>query len=454
MHLHPALVLLLLSACGGPGSKGRPVETAETGLPLAAPPNLLLVIADDLGVDKVGFSGLGTNPPATPTLDGLASEGRVFTRAWAHPVCSPARAAILSGQHAWRTGIGLAVQPQQDTVSLDPATTSLPELLATAPTPYASAALGKWHLGTWAGDDGLDPLVHGFGHHAGSLANLRQPHAFDGAPQSYTDWEKSVDGERSRTTTYATTDTTDEALAAVRSMPEPWLAWVAYNAPHSPYHAPPEHLFPGPEPSGTVDRYDAMVTAWDAELGRLLDGLEPAVRARTVVVVLGDNGTPAEAVQPPLSPGQAKQSVYEGGVRVPLVVVGPGIEPGQSDALVSALDLFATFADLAGVSELPAEVDAVSLVPVLHDPARAVRQTVLTERFLPNGDGPKQVWDRAVRDADYKLVRTLEGQELYALGPDWLEGEDLLAGDPLDPAAAAALERLEAVLDATTPEGW
>jgi len=353
--------------------------------------NVLLIVADDLGVDEVGAYGVGTSPPPTPFLDAIAADGVLFRNAWSSPVCSPTRAGILTGRYALRTGIGYLVQTTAE-LGLDEVT--LPELLdAGTDGAYAHAAIGKWHLGeSVAAGGALAPNLAGFDHFAGVLANLKPPLT------DYFTWEQVEDGVTTTATGYATTRQVDDALAWIDAAPEPWFCYLAFNAPHVPFHAPPPGLH-SVDLSGAGDPlddprpyYEAAVQALDAEIGRLLIGIAD-LRERTTVVFVGDNGTPQQVSLPPFEPTHAKGSLYEGGVNVPLLVSGPTVvAPGREcDALVSTVDLFATVAELAGVE--PADVlpegrplDSVSLGPYLREPGRPSRRaTLFTELFRPSG---------------------------------------------------------------------
>jgi arylsulfatase B len=171
------------------------------------------------------------------------------------------------------------------------------------------------------------------------------------------------------------------------------------------------------------------------------------VRAHTYVFVVGDNGTPEHAVRPPLDPESAKGRVWELGVHVPLLVTGPGIEPGsRSRALVHTVDVFATIAELCGadVQTLGAPIDGVSFRSVWTEGDPGPRRYVFTEVFRPNGPDPERV-TVAVRDDTYKLVvdRQPAGvtEGLFKLGHDWIEGDNLLSVD-IPPEARAAEQGL------------
>jgi arylsulfatase A-like enzyme len=400
-------------------------------------PNLLLVLADDLGVDLLRAYGLGSAPPCTPHIDGLAADGLLFRNAWANPVCSPTRAALLTGRHGFRTGIG---SPGGGGGWLDLTELTLPEVL----TSYASACLGKWHLGAGQLDH---PNASGFPHFAGIIG---------GGIADYELWTKVVDGESFTTSVYATRDTADDAIACIRTLPQPWFLYVPFLAPHVPFHRPPDECCPAPAcpdafcgslPPDPSDPQlaKAMTEALDAELGRILAELDLHA-PDTCVFFLGDNGTARAATEPPFDPDHAKGTPYQGGIHVPLIVRGPGVARGECQALVGATDLFATIAELAGVDGT-AE-DSVSLVPYFSDPGRpSLRRTLYSEQFTPNnGSPPYATHDRAIRDRRYKLIRRIgQPDEFYDLWLDPFELRDRMAAG-LDRSEQEAYEMLVAEL--------
>ena len=392
--------------------------------------NFLVLVADDVGVDRIGAYGEHPDPGQTPNVDQLASQGVLFRNAWALPSCSPSRACALTGRYAFRTGIGHITTSGQ--LGLDPAEWILPEMLTCAPAgAYRSAALGKWHLyGAWGS---VHPLLCGFDRHAGSIGKLT----------SYFEWTKSHNGRLGTSKQYATTDTADDALRAIEALPEPWIVWVAFNAAHKPLHAPPSHLHSyslSGDPSETpVEHVKAMVEAMDTEIGRLLASIQPQVLDRTTVVFFGDNGTTNEATSPPFIPGHAKGTLFEGGVNVPLIISGPQVShPGsECAALVNLTDLYATLAEIADVDLGTAgiDLDSVSLLPYLQDPTTpSIREWVFAESFDPNGPGPYKHHHRAIRGQRFKLIRksyysSIVQELLYDLEQDPFEETNLLLQD-------------------------
>lgn len=437
------------AAVGQPDAPDTDVGQADTdaaGRDL--PPNVLVMVMDDIGVDAVSTYGVQPSAPLTPTLDRLAAEGVRFTKAWAMPVCTPSRAALLTGRLPRRTGIGTGVGPFDRRGGLPLSEVTLAELLRVAPVPYATTAIGKWHL-TSLDVGGMDaPNLQGFDHYRGAIANLLPGQTADGLDQDYMNWEETHDGVLGRRTGYVTVAEVDDAVAAAQAMPEPWFLYVAFHAAHAPYQPPPTATGVAAD---APSQFEATVQALDAEMGRLLDELGPASLARTVVVVLGDNGTPPSAERPPFDSDPTKFSMFEGGVHVPFLVRWPGVaQPGAvSDALVSVTDVFPTIAAAAGVpTGVWPTIDGVDLAPALRDPDHGVaHELVFTEVFAPNGVGVRRLTDQsAVRDGRYKLIRfPAAGDRLYDMEGVAVEGDALTPLPGSD--EQAAFDRLSAGLD-------
>lgn len=389
--------------------------------PNPGPKNVLLIVADDVGVDLIGAYGESAAAPCTPRIDALAKSGLLFRNAWASPVCSPTRAALMTGRYGFRTGIGGVIT--NTTPGLPLAETTLPESLAD----YTSACIGKWHLSGNLGN--LHPNQSGFDHFSGILG---------GSVNNYSQWPRVTNGVQAPSSEYTTSAFTDAAIAEMASMPEPWFLVVSYNAAHTPFHVPPAELCVpdgcanawcdslGPNPN---DRQlaRAMMESLDAEIGRLLGALD-STHPDTYVFFLGDNGTTPSASIPPFQPNHAKGTMYEGGINVPLIVRGPGVAAGECEGLVAAVDLFATIGEL-GQSPGAAE-DSVSMVPYFAEPTLSLRSSVYSETFTPNGGAPPfAAHSRAVRGARYKLIRrTGQADEFYDLELDPFETANLLPG--------------------------
>ncbi len=409
------------------------------------PPNILIVLLDDIGTDALSTYGEQPDAPHTPVLDGLAAQGVLFRNVWAAPTCSPARAALLTGRYATRTGVGGVTQPITGAHGLPLAETTLAELLQASPHGWATEALGKWHLAT-PDVGGIDhPNLQGFDHFRGAMGNLSENHAYDGAVSHHSNFEKVVDGVGARAFEFSLVDEVNDAVTAVTTLPQPWFVYLATHAAHGPYQVPPEELLGGdlPDPTSLVEVYRSMVRASDAELGRLMASVD---LARTVVIVAGDNGTPPEATVEPFRPELAKKSFGEGGLGVPMIVLGAGVSgPGREVATpVHFVDIFPTVAELARVSaEAWPVIDGESLVPWLRsDGHDADDRVIYADIVAPNGPDPA-VWFAAVRDLRWKYLRSSTGIEAFfdLEGRDF-ELKDLLPEETLDEETSAALARL------------
>ncbi|MEM0895399.1 MAG: sulfatase-like hydrolase/transferase [Verrucomicrobiota bacterium] len=405
--------------------------------------NILLIIADDLGADSVGlYSTAGTAP--TPVIDALATNGVLFTNAWANPTCSPTRAGVLTGRASFRTGVG----HPGDEIPLTEFT--IPDALDTAG--YATACIGKWHLGG-SGNGGDDnPNLMGYDHYEGATG---------GGLGDYYNWTKVTNGTSSTVTNYATSETVDNALTWIAAQgSNPWFCQLAFNAPHTPFHKPPNALHSYDSLSGTnadinnnpLPYYQAAIEAMDTEIGRLMSSMNATTLANTNIIFVGDNGTPVQ-----VSPGIVnswKGFLYEGGVHVPFIASGPSVATPlgrTNDATIHTVDLFETVLELAGVdlaNTLPAGTtfDSVSIADYLTNPAQANYHAYsFTERFRM----PTNIRDgKTIRNSTYKLIQfdSTGGEEFYNLVIDPTESNDLLPGG-LNATELANYNTLVAELD-------
>lgn len=415
--------------------------------------NVLLIVADDLGVDMVGVYGEGPDPPSTPTIDQLASEGVLFRNAWANPTCSPTRAEMQTGRYGFRTGIGLVItylgwSMEQDEVTFAEVLNRNPDL------GYTTGLIGKWHLSNFNNGYLDGPLLQGYDRFTGSRENIRAGYRFD-------KWLRVEDGVESLCTTYATVQQVDDAIDFIRSAPEPWVCVLNFNAPHEPFHRPPQDLFqrvlpPGDPRLDPPPFYKAAVESVDHELERMMTLLAP-FRDRTNIILTADNGTPKLASEPPFKPSHAKLTPYEGGLNVPLIVNGPIVNsPGREVlALVAMTDMFSSVLELCGVND-PAVIapgmghDSQSFVPYLKFPNQVpLRDHVYAEMFSPNGPAGLLADNdaRAIRGLRYKIVRrgTIGGPyswEFYDLDLDPFEDSNLLTAGPVTPDQVTAFMEL------------
>ncbi len=408
------LSLALCLACSGPPPEAESTESRH-------PPNIIVILADDLGYADVGFQGL--RDFATPNIDSLAAAGIRFTNAYVtHPYCSPSRAGLLTGRYQhrfghihnpkFRAGEGL---PLEETL--------LPEILAKGG--YVSGVVGKWHLG-----DGPEfhPLQRGFDEFFGLLGGGHD--YFKSAGEDAREYLIPLEAHREKIPVegYLTDQLSEAALDFIRRHSEhPFFLYLAYNAPHGPLQAPPEAL----ERVNSIQdsrrqTYAAMVTALDDGVGAVRSLVEElGLTESTLVFFLSDNGGPTPANASDNSPLRAtKGTVYEGGVRVPFVVTWPGrLGAGsQYEPLVSALDVFATAVAAAGI-EQPASLDGVDLMPYLTGAESAAPHDQL---YWYSDEGGQY----ATRTAESKLVRMLDREpELYAIGDDISESNDISAAN-------------------------
>jgi len=441
-------LLLALGACGiEPDSPGTEAHGS----------NILVLLADDVGVEKIRAYGEHPGAPPTPNIDTLAARGVLFRDAYAPPTCSPSRAALLTGRYPRRYGLGDHLRVRVESYEVPLSELSLPEALEQSPLDYDQAAVGKWHLSTFRSPSaGRHPLLFGFRWYAGSFANLSITNIPGAPPGTYEHWQKDTNGTFSFSDTYATTDTVDDALERIEAMKSPWFLWVAFNASHRPFHRPPPGLHTRPSLETKLERFDAATEALDSEIGRLLGSMNAETLALTTVIFLSDNGTPEAATAPPLDPSRGKGTLYEGGIHIPLIISGPTVKkPGaESAALVHVVDVFATVAELAGVDlgrlenedGAPLVIDGRSLLPYLEDPALpSQREYVFQDAFTPNGPGPYESDTRMLRDRRYKLVQSIEtGDEFFDLRGRTDDGPNLLGA--LNPEQQTAYERLRAAL--------
>lgn len=394
--------------------------------------NVVLIIADDLGSDWCGFQEDRIDTVNLPNVRKLLSKGVRFSNAWANPVCSPTRAGILTGRYSFRTGVGNVITNPQ-TAQLDTAEMTIPKLLknANAPTKYATANIGKWHLQVQNPQTLNNPSRLGYDHYAG---------CFTAEVANYFNWTKVTNGVSANSTNYATTEAVNDATTWLgQQNNKPFFLWLAFNAPHFPIHLPPDSLHSYRNLSGTAaditanskSYFKAMAEAMDNRIGKLFDWLQANNKMdSTDIIFVGDNGDDRTAAQTAVA--RIKGTVYQAGVHVPFIISGPSVRnPSRvSNALVNVQDLFATIVELTGYTnwqtQIPANkpVDSKSLVPILKNTATSARPWAYTEVFSVTASANDS---RAIRNTDYKLIHFDNGkQEFYNLTTDPSEATNLL----------------------------
>lgn len=443
------LIVAALALVAAPGF------TRSAGAETPSPPrpwNVILILIDDLGATDLGYAG--SRFYETPNIDRLASGGMRFTNGYsACTVCSPTRAAILTGQYPARLHITDWIKGHQRpkaklrvpdwTMYLPLEETTLAERLHAAG--YATIHIGKWHLG----DPPYYPQHQGFDVNLGGT--------FMGQPGSYFfpygTGERRVPLEGGAEGEYLTDRLADEAVRLIEAnRHRPFFLYFAHYAVHTPLQAKPEwtehYQRKLDEAAARGDDFDgqqcpvyaAMIHSMDEAVGRVTDTVERLGLAdRTIVIFTSDNGglTLPACKQKPVTHNiglrAGKGSAYEGGVRVPLIVRWPGVtQPGSvSDTPVISNDLYPTILEMAGVPDAPDHIrDGESVVPILKSPA-ATRQSPLFwhyPHYHPGGATPYS----AIRDGDWRLVHFFEDDrvELYNLRDDPEERRDLAAEMP------------------------
>jgi len=406
-------------------------------LPLAAmseKPNVIFIMADDLGYGDVGCFGGETI--ATPRLDQMAADGLRFTDAYSGaPVCAPARDVLMTGRHtghntvrANRSALARSKDNPQGRVPLADETITLAEVLKEAG--YATAITGKWGLGE-PGTPGI-PTQQGFDEWLGFL-NQNRAHSYY-PPFIWRNEEKlelpgNADGKQQD---YVHDRFTDFAVDFVSNPREqPFFLYLAYTIPHDKFQIPSLGAYADKPWSEDEKTYAAMVSRLDRDVGRLLDALDEAgIDDDTLVFFCSDNG-PAKDWKPFTSKGPfrgIKRSLHEGGIRTPMIARWPGtIEPGRtSDLPWSFQDLMPTLATLAG-TDAPADLDGVDISPALRG-----EPLDLSERFLyweMHEGGP---FRQAARQGHWKAMREgIDGAlSLYDLEADPGETTDRAADHP------------------------
>jgi arylsulfatase A-like enzyme len=407
-------------------------------------PNFIFFLVDDLGWTDLGC--YGSNFYETPNLDRLASDGMVFTDAYSSsPVCSPTRASIMTGKYPTRVNITdwIPGDDPKDRKLLGPEDNhqlaleeeTIAEVLNK--NGYKTFFAGKWHLG----DTGYFPEDQGFdinmgGHHMG------QPPGGYYSPYKNPKLEDGPEGE------YLTDRLTDESLRFLQSLEgEPFFLYLAFYTVHTPIQACEKHISHFEEKlnqgagnnepvlvnehtgSTTINQvnapYASMVCSMDENVGRIIDYLyESGLSDNTYIIFTSDNGGLStlgrDRVAPtsvrPLRAG--KGWCYEGGIRVPLIIAGPGIAPGSSNIPVISTDFYPTILDLAGLPMMSQQhIDGISLFPLLAEEKAPAREAIFWH--FPHYHGSRWTPGAAILKGNWKLI------EFYHHNKDIGETTDL-----------------------------
>ncbi len=399
----------------------------------AEKPNLLIILTDDHGYGDV--SAYQETDVRTPQIDRIGSEGVLFTQMRANcTVCSPSRAAMLTGRNADRVGVPgvIRTHPENSWGYFDPSVPTLADELKRAG--YHTSLIGKWHLGlekpNLPNDRGFD-FFHGF---LGGMMDDFYTHRRHGINYMRRN-EEVVNAEG-----HATEVFTDWAIEHLRERGDagPFFMLLAYNAPHFPIQ-PPEEWFEKikarhPEMPPERARNVAFVEHLDHHIGRLLDALdEMGLAQNTVVVFAADNGGSLPHAQNNDPWRGGKQDHYDGGLRIPFMARWPAVAtPGTRSEYPGLLfDVFPTFLELAGAGA-PADLDAVSLAPILRGENLETPERIL---YFVRREGPPKYLGKAYHaliQGDWKILQNhpFQPYELYNIANDPQEQHDLAKVEP------------------------
>ncbi len=335
---------------------------------IASQPNFLLIFADDHGYGDV--SAYHESDVQTPNIDRIGKEGLLFTAMRANcTVCSPSRAALLTGRYADRVGVPgvIRTQPENSWGYLKPGVPTIADELKMVG--YHTGIIGKWHLGL---ESPNTPNERGFDHFHGFLGDMMDSyttHLRHG--NNYMRLNAEVVDPQGHATDIFTDWAGDYLRERAKSKDKPFFLYLAYNAPHFPIEPPAEWVAKVKARAPQLDEKRAMNVAFvehlDDRIGKVLAVLEEVgLEENTVVVFSADNGGSVPHAQNNDPWRGGKQDHYDGGLRVPFMIRWPAqIKPGsRSDYQGLNFDLFPTFLELAGLKPSP-ELDAVSLVPLL-----------------------------------------------------------------------------------------
>ncbi|MDR0395585.1 MAG: arylsulfatase [Tannerella sp.] len=330
-------------------------------------PNIVLILADDLGWADVGFHGSSIQ---TPHIDSLADAGIQLNRFYTAPISSPTRAGLMTGRYPSRLGIRTSVIPPWRDFGLDPEEEILPEILGKAGYPNR-ALIGKWHLGH--SRKAYHPMANGFTHFYGHLNGAIDyfTHERENQPDWHNDWESSYDRG------YSTDLITEEAVKCIdRYQESPFFLYVAYNAPHTPLQAKPEDIarytddFENlPEKEKKQVLYAAMVTCMDRGIGKILEALRRhEIDQNTLVIFFSDNGAEPNGGGSNLPLKGHKFQEWDGGLRVPAVISWPAQfrQRRQIDQITGFVDIVPTVRAILGIETMPhRRLDGIDITPVL-----------------------------------------------------------------------------------------
>lgn len=418
--------LIMVAVAAARDAAATPAATA------VAKPNIVYIVADDLGWKDVGFHGSDIR---TPNIDQLAARGARLEQFYTQPFCTQTRAALMTGRYPLRYGLQTVVIPSNGTYGLATDEWLLPQALGAAG--YETAIIGKWHLGHAKRE--YWPRQRGFDYQYGPV--LGEIDYFTHEAHGTRDWFR--DNEPVKEDGYVTTLLGDDAVRLIEKhdTAKPLFLYLAFTAPHAPYQAPQEYLDKYASIADPSQRaYAAMITAMDDQIGRVLAALDArGMRDDTIVVFHSDNGGTRSAkftgeidmskATIPCDNGpwrDGKGTLYEGGTRVVSVVDWPGhIAPGTVvDEAIQVVDMYPTLARIAGAKPGDKPLDGVDAWPAIAEGKPSARSEVVynVEPMMA-----------AIRQGPWKLVwkTMLPSQvELFDLASDPGERHDVAAQHP------------------------
>lgn len=397
----------------------------------AAQPDIVLVVADDLGWGDLGC--FGSQEVHSPALDGLAAGGLKWTNFYANCcVCSPTRASILTGCYPDRVGVpGVIRTHANNSWGKFAQVPTLPQVLAQAG--YQTACIGKWHLGLGSGDH---PQDRGFQHFHGFLGDMMDDyftHLRHG--NNYMRLGRAeIHPAGHATALFA--GWANRAISQMAAQDAPYFLYLAFNAPHTPIQPPADALQKVRTRLPQLDKPRAKLVAliedMDAAIGRVLQNVRRQNRD-TLVVFVSDNGGQRNVAADNGGLRDGKQSNYEGGLRVPAIFHWPNhISAGEETSAIGVtMDLMPTLCDIVGVNS-PASIDGQSLQTwfTAPDAPQADREIYYVRR--EGGTRYCGLTIEALRQGNWKLVHNLPTQsfELFDLAHDPLEQHDLAQENP------------------------
>ncbi len=410
----------------------------------AEKPNILYILADDMGYADAGFNG--GKEINTPNLDKIASGGTILKSFYVQPVCSPTRSTLMTGRYPSSTGVYSVVRPNARWgLKLEEQT--LAQILRD--NGYETAISGKWHLGEF--EPAYRPTQRGFEHQYGLWFGAIDyfTHLRDGV----LDWHR--DDQPNKDEGYSTHLIAKEACRIIREKnpDKPLFLYLPFNAVHGPHQVPESYCEPYKDLKGVRRTYAGMMSAMDEAVGQVLAALdEKGIRDNTLIIFSSDNGGPEPGKVTDNGPLRAgKGTIYEGGIRVCACVNWPGHVPAGKtiDEPLHSVDWYPTLAKLTGASpEQKLPLDGLDIWPVLTAGAKSPHDAIIL-----NGTKRGQA---AIRMGDWKLLvgasaKANGADQLYNLANDLGEARDLASTEPAKLKELRA--RYDAMMKSASPSG-